>query len=314
MGYLATLFSGKTTTTTTTMASNQHATTVTSPLSMMKELSRLVSLYEPEGVVTRQSTDPKAPKLILIASWMDARDLHIAKYITQYQAIYPTSKILLVKFFFDQSVFASSTRAAVRPAVAYIQSQISSGVLSASPARPEILVHLFSNGGSTTMRTLYQQFQAQPWAVTFPLHAAVYDSCPGVYSFPTTYSVYVLQLPPGILRLLAAPFITAFIVGLWIWFNPLRMISGEDFLSTNSRLHNDMKLVNQTNRSYIYGKADVMVDWRHVERHAEQASARGLAVRTELFENSPHVSHMRTDGNRYWRTVTETWNKAMMWY
>ncbi|KAI1381077.1 hypothetical protein F4677DRAFT_440294 [Hypoxylon crocopeplum] len=288
------------------MASNQPATTVARPLSMMKKISPLVYYYEPDMTVN----SPGAPKLILIASWMDARDLHIAKYVTQYQVIYPASTILLVKFVFKESTFASAANKAVEPAFAYLQSRIESGVLSATPTQPEILVHIFSNGGSATTQILYSSFRSQTGRA-FPLHTAVYDSCPGLYSFPSLYNVFMVNFPKGILRLVAIPFVTAFITCLWIWHNPLRIISGEDFLFKNSRIHNDPDLVKQTNRSYVYGKADAMVEWRHVEMHAKQAATKGFVMRREVFEDSAHVSHMRTDGERYWRIVTETWDEAM---
>ncbi|KAI2615180.1 hypothetical protein GGR54DRAFT_614312 [Hypoxylon sp. NC1633] len=277
---------------------------------MMKKLSSFVYLYEPDSTVTPQPALPGDPKLVFVAAWMDARDLHIAKYITQYQAIYPTSSILLVKFVFMESISVTSVNRAIEPDFAYLRSRIDSGVLSASPSQPEILAHIFSNGGSATARIIYQLFSSQT-NLAFPLHAAVYDSCPGLYSFSSLYNVFMTSFPKRLIRLVAAPFVTAFIVCLWIWHNPLRVISGEDFLSRNSRAHNDMDLVKQTNRLYIYGRADVMVDWKHVETHAEQAAAKGLMVRREVFENSPHVSHMRTDGERYWKIITETWQKAV---
>ncbi|KAI1204546.1 uncharacterized protein F4807DRAFT_454595 [Annulohypoxylon truncatum] len=276
---------------------------------MMQKLSPFVHLYEPISSVKGQHTDLEAPKLILVASWMDAQDLHISKYITKYQSIYPTSKILLVKFVLRESIFASSTRKVVDPALVYLRSLINSGVLSLSPPRPEILVHIFSNGGSATTRTLYQLFRDQT-GCAFPLHVAVYDSCPGLYSFSSVYSVFMVNFSAFLTRLIAAPFITAIVAWFWIWYRPFKMLSGEDFLSANQRVHNDMNLVKQTNRSYVYGKADIMVDWRHVERHADQAAAKGLAVRREVFERSPHVSHMRTDGDRYWKIVNETWKKG----
>lgn len=280
-------------------------------VSKMNKLSPYVSFYEPRTATLPQLTRERPPKLILIAAWMDAQDSHIGKYIMRYQEIYPTSKILLVKFVFKESIFASFARKAVEPAFAYLRAQIESGMLSASPTEPEILVHTFSNGGSTTMQMLYQIFRTQTGR-PFPLHSAVYDSSPGLFTFHSLYNVFMVNFPRGFLRLAAAPLVTAFIVCLWIWHNPLRMISGEDLLVKNSRIHNDLDLVKQTNRTYIYSKADIMVDWRHVEKHAEQAAAKGLAVRRECFEHSPHVSHMRTDGERYWMIIKETWEVATL--
>ncbi|KAI4861375.1 hypothetical protein F4820DRAFT_69299 [Hypoxylon rubiginosum] len=291
------------------MASNQ-STIAARPLSTMKRLSPFVYFYEPGQTVTQQPVPPagRSPRLILIASWMDARDLHIDKYITQYQTIYPTSTILLVRFVFKESLFESVVNTAVEPAFAYLQSKIESGALSASPTHPEILVHTFSNGGSATTRTLYRLFRSQTGR-SFPLHAAIYDSCPGSYSFSSLYSLFMLSFPRG-LRLVVAPFVVAFIVSLWVWHNPLSIISGEDFLSKNSKTHNDPDFVKQTNRSYIYGNADVMVEWKHVEKHAIDAAAKGFVVRREVFEHSAHVSHMRADGGRYWKIVTETWERS----
>ncbi|KAI0879863.1 uncharacterized protein GGS22DRAFT_103533 [Annulohypoxylon maeteangense] len=277
----------------------------------MKKLSPFIYLYEPVTIITTHRPSLETPKLILIASWMDAQDLHIAKYITHYQSIYPTSKILLVKFVLKESVSASFTRKVVDPALVYLHSLIDSGTLSSSPPQPEILVHIFSNGGSATTRTLYQLFRAQT-GYAFPLHAAVYDSCPGVYSFTSVYSVFMVNFSGLVARAVAAPFVSILVLWFWIWYRPLKILSGEDFLSANSRVHNDVDLVQQTNRSYIYGKADVMVDWRHVERHANHAAAKGLVVRREMFEHGPHVSHMRTDGDRYWKIVKETWKKGTM--
>ncbi|KAI1803140.1 hypothetical protein F4811DRAFT_526189 [Daldinia bambusicola] len=291
------------------MASNQLSTTAVEPLSMMKKLSPFVYIYEPESVVTPKTTRLRVPKLVFVASWMDAQDLHIIKYITRYQAVYPTSKIVLVKFILKESISPSLLRNAVEPAFTYLRSQLDAGFLSASPSEPEILMHLFSNGGSSTIRALYELFQSQTGR-PFPLHAAVYDSCPGLFSFSTLYNVLIINFPRGFLRLIATPFVILFVIGLWI-IHAFRFITGENYLSANWRILNDLDLVKQTNRAYIYGKADVMVDWRHVEMHAKQAAAEGLDVRTEVFEHSPHVSHMRTNGERYWNIITETWERAI---
>ncbi|KAI0131478.1 hypothetical protein F4814DRAFT_406148 [Daldinia grandis] len=291
------------------MASNQPATAVVKPLSMMKELTPFVYIYEPESIVTRQTTRLQVPKLIFVASWMDAQDLHIAKYITRYQAIYPTSEIILAKFIFKESISRSLAQKTVGPAFTYLRSQLDSGFLSTSPTEPEILTHVFSNGGSTTIRTLYELFQSQTGR-PFPLHTAVYDSCPGLFGFSPTYNVMIINFPKGLPRLIATPFVIVFVTYLCI-LHALRFIIGDNFLSVNWRGFNNLDLVKQTNRSYIYGKADIMVDWRHVEMHAKQATAKGLEVRTEAFEGSPHVSHMRSESERYWRIVMETWQRAI---
>ncbi|KAH9893780.1 hypothetical protein F4778DRAFT_295052 [Xylariomycetidae sp. FL2044] len=291
------------------MASNQATTSGVNPLAMMTKLSSLVSFYEPTSGEQQSRRTQASPKLIVMASWMDARDAHIAKYITRYQAIYPTSKILLAKFVQSQVLFTSIGRSVTRHALSYIRSQLDTGYLASSPASPEILVHIFSNGGATTMRDIYLEFQKST-GLPFPLHTAIYDSNPGIPSFLMAYNAFVVGLPKGFVRWFASPMIAALILTAMIWHGPLKFLGGEDSLTRNARIHNDRAVVRQTCRSYVYGKADSMVDWRHVERHAGAAKAKGFAVRQELFDGSPHVAHLRTDPERYWRIVIETWERG----
>ncbi|KAI1110142.1 hypothetical protein F5Y14DRAFT_430080 [Nemania sp. NC0429] len=278
-------------------------------LHIMTKLSPYVFTYEP-GEARIASGAASGPKVIVLAAWMDARDVHIAKYIAHYQSTYPNATILLLKFVVKEAIFTPVANSVVQPAVWYLRSLVNAGDLSATPAHPEILVHVFSNGGATSMRNVYASY-SQIFGQPFPLHCAVFDSCPGLHAFSTSYNALIAGFPRGLLRLLVAPFIVLVILNTWIWHVPLGFIGGEDFLSANARVLNDPKLVKQTNRTYIYGNADTMVDWRHIERHAKRAILNAFDVRKEIFDNSPHVAHMRTDSQRYWLIVEETWKKAV---
>ncbi|KAI3341628.1 hypothetical protein F4824DRAFT_321324 [Ustulina deusta] len=277
-------------------------------LHMMAKLSPYVFTYEPSE--TRiASVQASSPKLIFLAAWMDAQDVHISKYIAHYQSIYPNATLLLLKFVMREAMLAPVASSAVQPAVWYLRSMISAGDLSAAPDQPEILAHVFSNGGATSMQNVYVSY-GRIFGQPFPLHCAVFDSCPGLHAFSTSYNALIAGFPRGLVRFAVAPFIILMILTAWIWHIPLGFVAGEDFLSRNARILNDPKLVKQTNRTYIYGNADAMVEWRHIEKHASGAASKGFDVRKERFENSPHVAHMRTDSQRYWQIVEETWKKA----
>ncbi|KAI0966043.1 hypothetical protein F4678DRAFT_310313 [Xylaria arbuscula] len=277
-------------------------------LHVMTKLSPYVFTYEPSETHS-VSAEASSPKLILLAAWMDARDVHIAKYIAHYQSLYSNATILLLKFVMKEAMLAPVASNAVQPAVWYLRSMISADALSAAPERPEILAHVFSNGGATSIQNvyvLYNRMFGQP----FPLHCTVFDSCPGLHAFSTSYNALIAGFPQGLVRFIVAPFILFIILTTWIWHNYFSFLAGEDFLSKNSRVLNDPSLVKQTNRSYIYGKADTMVDWRHIEKHANKAISKGFDVQKEVYENSPHVAHMRTDSQRYWRIIEEAWKTA----
>ncbi|KAK7980853.1 hypothetical protein PG989_013310 [Apiospora arundinis] len=304
------------------MASHQIVSAVSDPLAKcsMTNLSPYVSFYEPEegssgaqqtssassSSTTTAGSDNRDPKLVLIASWMDARDMHIAKYVTRYQSLYPASRILLVKFVVKQILSESKGSQAVQPAVAYIRTQIDANYLAASPERPQILLHVFSNGGMASTKHLlgsYRQMTGQ----AFPLHCAVYDSCPGLWTYRGGYNAVMAGIPKGIRRWIIAPFLHILNFYFMLVVKVLRRPYN---LLINANFHNNKEEVHQSNRAYIYGQKDNMVDWRHVERHAQKAEEKGYTVRTELFSDSPHVAHLRTDEARYMKIVAETWNAA----
>ncbi|KAK8038968.1 hypothetical protein PG993_007379 [Apiospora rasikravindrae] len=300
------------------MASPQTGSTVPGPLASnrMTKLSTYVSFYEPAAVSDLQqtssatATDSQDPKLILIASWMGAQDMHIAKYVTQYQKLYPTSRILLVKFVCKLLIFESLANDAVHPAVTYLRSQVDSGYLAASPVRPQILMHVFSNGGMASTKHLLGLYRKET-CQTFPLHCAVYDSCPGLWTYIGGYNAVMAGVPKGIWRWIISPFLHVLNFYFMIVVNVLRRPYN---LAINANFHNNKEEVRQSNRAYIYGQKDKMVEWTHVERHAQQARDKGYDVRTELFTDSPHVAHMRTDETRYLGIVKETWEEAARKY
>ncbi|KAK8094284.1 hypothetical protein PG997_000969 [Apiospora hydei] len=296
------------------MASPQTGPIVPDPLASisMTKLSTYVSFYEPAAASDSQqassatATDSQTPKLILIASWMGAQDMHIAKYVTRYQKLYPTSRILLVKFVCKLIIVESLANDAVHPAVAYLRSQLDSDYLAASPVRPQILMHVFSNGGMASTKHLLGLYRKET-GQTFPLHCAIYDSCPGLW----TYIGVMAGVPKGMWRWIISPFLHVLNFYFMIVVKVLRRPYN---LAINANFHNNKEEVHQSHRAYIYGKKDKMVEWTHVERHAQQAKDQGYSVRTELFANSPHVAHMRTDETRYLRIIKETWEEAARKY
>ncbi|KAK7977798.1 hypothetical protein PG988_005288 [Apiospora saccharicola] len=292
------------------MASSQTVSTMTDPLVSMTEIGQYVSYYEPAAAPEGQQTPTSAilgysryPKLVVIASWMDAQNTHIAKYVTKYQTLYPSSRILLVKFVYWQMFWEARGIEAVQPAVEYLRSQINANYLAASPERPEILLHVFSNGGMASTKHLLSSYREKT-GQAFPVHCAIYDSCPGLWTYSGGYNAIMASIPKGIYQWLFSPFLRI----LSFWFMIVVKVLRRPYnLLTNANFHNNRAEVRQSYRAYIYGEKDKMVEWRHVEHHAQQAQAKGYVVRMERFADSPHVAHLRTDEERYLRIVRETW-------
>ncbi|KAI6377727.1 hypothetical protein MCOR25_002451 [Pyricularia grisea] len=274
------------------------------PLGFMSKLSDKVYLYRPPSTTGSgggggASPPAGVPKLIVVFGWMDARDVHLAKYVIGHRALFPTSQILLVKDRLYHRFLSFAVARALKPAVAVLEAAQLSG------DRTELLVHAFSNGGSAMLANLYRR-------CVLPPHVLVMDSCPGQFSYRRSLAVLSVGLPFW-KRLLLVPVFHTFIVIYYLAFyvSPWARRRTTS-LASNAAAHNDrsVKGDGERARAYIYSDVDEFIASRDVERHADQAKQMGLPVRLEKFVGSPHVAHMRTDEDRYWSIVQETWEEG----
>jgi hypothetical protein len=267
----------------------------------MTRISSHVYLYTPDDTSTATSTNPQVTpqKLILFCSWMGAGAKHIAKYLTRYQTLYPTSQILLIRADPRHMVFPSECLQITAPAVPIIRAALP----PSSSSQPQLLVHLFSNAGSSVLSHLYTHFAAA--GDVLPLHAAVFDSAPGEGTYSGSVAAFTAAAPAGWMRVAALPFVHLLICLFWLKY--IVTPWGKNPLVETARRHNDRSLVKEVRRSYIYSEEDVMIPWRGVERHAAAAREKGFEVRLEKFGGSLHVAHMVADAERYWRIVKATW-------
>lgn len=277
-------------------------------LTSLTKVSPSVYLYDPEenGRVRENNvaSSSTAPTVIVLFTWMSAHPVHITKYLTAYQTHYPTSRILIVRSEPADIIWRSNgtQRRRIDPAVSAILSHCTSD----RDSKPEILLHLFSNGGSSQSLALMDAYRSQGLNA-FPAHVKILDSCPGRGTFKESMTAMSISLPKsqplrivslGLLYLLMCTyFAVCFIFGIT---DPIERIR-QDLNDRNS-------WTNERRRCYIYGEADKMVRWRDVEAHAEEAQSLGLAVGTEKFENSRHCAHVRVGGGkRYWEIVDQVW-------
>ncbi|KAF5622255.1 transmembrane 53-B [Fusarium tjaetaba] len=271
-------------------------------LSYMEKLSNEVFVYRPS-----KPTAPDSPKIIIIASWTNALDSHIAKYVDKHKELYPTSQLVLVKSynknFFDPKALAESPR----PAVPVIRASFPSA--PPSTAKPEIMIHLFSNGGSSNISSLYDAYAAtaqegeDPW---LPPHVTVFDSAPGAQRLTNTAAFFKSTIPKSY-RLVCMPFVYG-VAAAWQvgWFLGLT----KDWLAFWGSTHNTAqgKREREIRRTYIYSEGDELIDYRDLEAQAAEAEKMGFDVHMEKFDGSLHVAHARKDEARYWSAVQKTWS------
>lgn len=294
------------------MASNVISPDIQKPLSFMDRLSKYVYLYTPPAESSSQTIPPSKavpppPKLILLISWMGARDKDIVKYITRYQALFPTSQILLIKNEPKHLVWPPAGYRAAQPAIRAIRAAIPSS-RDEDEKHPQLMVHIFSNGGSSMLRHVYDAYEATAArpdeATALPLHNTIFDSAPGEWDYRSAVRAFGVGLPAGPLGWLFVPLVHLVMVMYWVLYTPW---GRKDPLEVIREPHNDTERVRETRRAYIHSDKDELIPPRPVLRHAREARERGYVVRTYNFGFTGHVAHARLLPERYWRVVKETW-------
>ncbi|OHF02474.1 hypothetical protein CORC01_02169 [Colletotrichum orchidophilum] len=285
------------------MASNQPAGAA-GPLPAMQELSPTTFLYDPPSAVP----DPNSPKLVAIFSWMSAQDVHIAKYTSRYMAMYPSASILLVKCPFIHTLSTRISKRQIKPAVPVIRTLAdSTPPFSSETGRaPQLLFHVFSNGGATNLAKFLELYADADRAgrLELPSYVTIYDSCPGGFHWMRSYRALSASMP----RILA-PLAHVFIGWFWLFHVPLGRVGF--FGKMWAALRQKALLGSERRRAYLYSKEDEMIYWADVERHADESAEVGFKVRKERFDGSQHVAHAKLDSSRYWGLVRDVWDEDL---
>ncbi|KAK1751150.1 transmembrane protein 53 [Echria macrotheca] len=295
------------------MASNTTTPPSEAPLGFMTKLCPEAYHYRPPPTdapalrISTASGSPTPPRMILFFSWMGARDIHIAKYLRPYQAMYPSAEILLIRCDLLHFMRPAKTLSDIKQfAVPIIRAAYppSSSSTNEDPkqTQPQLLVHLFSGGGSYMLALLRTAL-----APTMPPHTLVMDSAPPQFRYWGSYLAATGGWSTWSKRLLG-PFVH--LLCAWWWVNHrIFNARGGGQLGRVAAIHNERegRANSEVRRAYIYGPGDKLVRCEDVEWHAADARSKGFQVRLERFEGTVHVAHVRGDGQRYWRITKETW-------
>ncbi|KAK0706171.1 hypothetical protein B0T26DRAFT_657043 [Lasiosphaeria miniovina] len=272
----------------------------------MTKLSPNVYMYHPPTTTpapasSSNSNTTAPPKLVVLLTWMGAREAHIAKYVRPYQALFPSSPILLVRSEPMQFLVPGGGLAEAATAKTALQSVLPP-TDTKTDTPPEVLVHAWSNGGS---KVLFQ-LRSAVGAASFPRHTVVLDSAPGQLTYHGAIAAFAAGLT-GLTRWAVLPILHV-LSGLFVAWKALFGRVAPEALARVFAAHNGAQWrAAEVRRTYIYSDVDALVDSRHVEQHIADAEKAGFDVRVEKFEGTPHVAHVRGGEDRYWRAVKETW-------
>lgn len=282
--------------------------------------------------------DRGSPKVILVCGWLNAKPVHLAKFVRQYQTLFPTSTIILVRSRLEHLPQPSTASTDVKPAVRALKEVLSTIPTSqerdnTSAAKPDLLVHLFSNGGTCTFYHLMRLFNIQTGQASLPRRATIVDSAPSIrFVYDDVLKGIVSSLPRStdreIIQVPAAQQLCAALVARFHELGP-----EEDYLRQWAELLNDPGQSKESRRLYLYSDIDKVNPPQGIEIHANEAETKGFAVRRQFFLDSEHISRSylpsrsfpvfvatyivhrltvngpdsRKYPERYWRAIIQTW-------
>ncbi|KAJ5727620.1 hypothetical protein N7493_005440 [Penicillium malachiteum] len=259
-------------------------------LSAFKKLTEFVYISDPETDSTNNSNGPP----ILLAFWMNAGPRPVARYISEYRRMLPSSRIVIL--FSATKDFLVHYRDAAQDA--RLPHAVDALRDLATPANPAF-IHVFSNGGVFKTAHLLRN--------SLPVSSMIVDSAPGIATVASGMKAIAFQLPRfWIWRLLSKTVLWMFLLTLEVIRRITRMPRAMDVAS---RRINDKRLYQAPAkglaRCYIYSDADQIISSDHVEDHIKESESCGIVVRREKFQGADHVMAMKMDSERYWAIVKD---------
>lgn len=297
-----------------------------------KDLGNDIWLYEPQE---NENNNPKQrtewtrpagkghpPALIILCTWLGgATTKRIEKYTEGYHRLWPCSRILLIRTTLSEYLLQSTTslRRRLRPAHREIrmlglerQSQRQDKPTS-EPESGEIILHIFSQGGSKTATQLLESMNAILSTLgqkgPLPLRQIVLDSCPGDPGIYSTFAAGAWSLPEiSLLRPLGSTALFILAAGLvGMEATGLRTPLAKKI---RSQLNDPGIFSSRASRLYLTSEADTIVDSGDVEEHRKQAAAKGLTTDILRFHRAGHCSLVLEDGAAYWDAIASAWEKS----
>jgi Eukaryotic protein of unknown function (DUF829) len=264
-----------------------------------QKVSKTVFLYTPPTAPPKNDD----PTTILFCQWMGispkSRSLNTA--YNRYRDLYPNSRILTVRSL--PEYFSTASEATRRAPLKSIVSAIDS-----DPA-PEkrIFVHLFSNGGTVSFTDICSIYKAQTGHV-LPAKAIIFDSCPGRPNATEGWAAMSIGIPRGLLWYPSAAVLLLLLGVIAIGRYGLAIPT---FIDRIFPKLNDWTLVDRSaKRLYVYSEADKIVAARDSKAHLELAREAGVEVSVLAESDTPHMTALVKDGERYWKAVAQLWESA----
>lgn len=295
---------------------------------IFRPLSRFISLHEPP--------EPSKGQLIILATWLGGTKKHTAKYTSLYSSLAPNARILLIEapldtFLNPYWMQRRNIRPAIHPIAAVLREcgyidknpNKSSGVATPDTtvtlhgARPQILLHIFSNGGANNISQLLQVWKSEI-GLPLPLSGVIIDSALAAGGPRQNYRGFQQSLPKGMVSSILGPIAVSYAllvletsIALGRYPRPetfmresvldetlMQVDSSGETSSRNEVRDGRMKRI-----CYFASKLDQNAPFQDVLSHAEEAKRKGWDVDIHLWDDTPHCNHLGKHVEEYMGAV-----------
>lgn len=292
-----------------------------------KNLGGDIWIYEPQDsgegnenispVRRTRNVGSEPPALVILCTWLGgATPKRIEKYTQGYHRLWPSSRILIIRTTLSEYLVqsTSSLHRKLRPAQREIRrlglEVPDQDKLPSRPEGGEMILHIFSQGGSNTATQLLESMNAILATLgvqgPLPLRQIVFDSCPGDPGVYSSFLAAARSLPDmSILR----PFggVAMFILAAGLVGMEATGLKAPLAKTMRSQLNDPEIFSRRAARLYLTSKADNIVDSRDVEEHRKQAAAKGFATDILWFQKAAHCSLVLEDDAAYWDAISSGW-------
>lgn len=246
------------------------------------------------------------PEAIVIYGWGDGLPKHVSKYAEGYRVLFPYSKQIIILSPISKAMFTSLDQRteAMVPVLDNLEKLL-------GDRKSSVLIHVMSNTGAISYGTTLKAFQDKN-SSSFPHQLLVLDSTPGspwlsrrtLGNWSRAMSLGTANWFPWPFAVTQTLWATVLLVNCayqWITGTEpagafaLRVVDDESFETKEAK------------RLYLYSKEDDLISYEDIEAYVAESKERGYVVRTELFDGSGHVGHMRKHPEQYWEAIKDAW-------
>lgn len=169
-----------------------------------------------------------------------------------------------------------------------------------------VVLFQFSNGGCALFYFMCREIitKGSQYGEKIKVVGSIFDSCPVVPDMDSvilTQRVFTQDVKNPILKRIMWHSL-GLIIPLIVWFNPVVKLFMDGL--------RDSPIM--TPQLFLFSKSDMLAPYKSILEFIEYREKYGINVTAKLWDDTPHVSHMKQDPDGYTKMLTDFINKLSL--